>query len=108
MAGITKDRQGGKASLQLDGDVPLRDISVHRFIVGAKPAVDQPEPFYSRVVQSLDGSNPQFQVGVDRIFYEDGNIDPSQGIRDLLYRKRVGSRACPNPQHINAVLQRLV
>ena len=48
-------------------------------------------------VQTLERADPQFQVGIHRILHQDRNIDPFQGIGQLLHGKRVGYGSRSDP-----------
>lgn len=103
--GVTDDGQVGKAAAQFDGNVPLRQVAVDALVVGAESTVYHTDFAYACIVDALHGTNPQFEVGVDRVFDEYGYVYTFQCVGDFLHRKGIGCRACSDPEYVYAVFE---
>ena len=57
------------------------------------------------LLETLEGTEPEVQVGRNGIFDEHGHIHTFQGIGQLLNRKRIDDRAGTDPQCIDIVFQ---
>ncbi len=101
------DGQVGDAAAQFDGDVPLRQVAVDFLLVTGEAAVDGGKPFQSRLVDALQSAYPQFEVGVDGVLHQHGDVHALQRIRYLLHGEGVGCRACTYPQDVDAGFQSL-
>ena len=58
------------------------------------------------LVDAFKAANPELEVGVDGIFHEHRHVVTCQGIGYFLHGKGVGCRACANPEHVDASLER--
>ena len=101
MARIAEDRQLGQTAAQLDGNMPLRSVAVDRLIVLAKSTVNSSQAGNARIIQALQCSDPQLEVGVYGVLDQHGHIVTLQRIGNLLHRKGVCRRACSNPENID-------
>ena len=63
------------------------------------------EALHACGIQSFDGTNPQLQVGINRILHQHGLVDTLKRIGQRLHRKRVGTGAGTNPKNVDIVLQ---
>ena len=63
------------------------------------------EALNASIIQTLQGSHPQFKIGVDRIFHEYGDIVSLQGICNFLYGKGIGRGSRAYPEHVDAIFQ---
>ena len=105
VAGVAEDGQVGDASAQLDGDVPLRQVAVYLLVVGGEAAVDGCHAFHACIVEPFHASNPEFEVGVDGVLHEDGDVHSREGVGNLLHGEGICTGACANPQHVHAGVQ---
>ena len=64
VAGVADDGQVGETPAQLDGNVPLRQVAVDAFVVGAEPAVYHADFADTGIVDALYCAYPQFEVGI--------------------------------------------
>ena len=94
--------------MQLDRNVPLRKVSIEFLVVGAETSVDSAQTLDARVVDTLQSTDPQFEVRVDRVLHEDRHVHTLQGIGDLLHSERVSRGARTDPEQIHAILQSLL
>ena len=66
------------------------------------------QSFQSGAVDAFQGTNPQFQIGVDGILDQYRNVYTFQRIGQFLYSKRVGGSTGTYPKDIDACLQTFV
>ena len=59
--------------------------------------------FYTALHNPFNGTDPQLQVGVNRVFYHHRTIHSSQRIGKLLHRERICRSARTNPEKVNVV-----
>ena len=57
-------------------------------------------------MKSFDGSEPKFDIRIDRVFYHYRRINSFECIGNFLYRKRIDSSTCAYPQDRNISLER--
>ena len=103
--GVAEDGHVWQTTAQFDWDVPLRHVAIEVFAVCAESAMDCANAGYSGIVETLHCSNPEFQVGVDRVFDEHGHVDAFERIGDFLHSERICRGSSANPEHIDAVLE---
>ena len=56
-------------------------------------------------IESLESTDPQLQVGADRVLDQYRHIYTLQSVGDLLYGEGVDSSACADPQDVDACFQ---
>ena len=64
------------------------------------------ESAHAGIVQSLKSADPQFQIGVNGVLYQHGNVHSTQGVGQFLHGEGVDHCARSDPQQVDAVLQR--
>src|SRR5574344_1339495 len=57
------------------------------------------------LIDTLHGTNPQFEVGIDRVLHEYGHINTLERIGKSLHGEWVGSGARSHPKDVDAILQ---
>ena len=57
------------------------------------------------VVDALDGSDPEFEVGADGVLHQHGDVYPAQRIGNLLHGEGVGGRTGSDPEQVDSTLQ---
>ena len=67
--------------------------------------MDGSQPLDTRLIDALQGSYPQLQVGVHGVFHKDGNVHSLERVGQVLHGKGVGRRACAHPEDVDAILQ---
>ena len=87
VAGVAYDRQRGYAPAQLDRYRPVRRIAVERLLIAAEAPVYGRQTSYSGVIYALNGSYPQFDIGIDRVLDQNGYVDALQRIGYLLVER---------------------
>ena len=108
VAGVTDNRKVGNSAAQLNGDMPLGQVTVELFVIAAKSAVDGTQAFQACIVETFQSSNPQLQVRIYRVLYQYRNIHTFQRIGNFLHGKRVGGGACAYPKQVYPGLQAFV
>ena len=106
MAGVAEDGQSRHAAVQLDGDLPHGSVAIELLLIARESAVYCGKAGDAGLVDALQRSYPQFEVGVDRILHQHRDVDTFQRIGQQLHRKRVGAGAGSYPQHVDVVFQR--
>ena len=56
-------------------------------------------------IETLESSDPQFQIRIDRVLDQDRNIYSFQCIGDLLYGERINRCTGSDPQHVDPCFQ---
>src|ERR1051326_6690360 len=105
MAGIADQWKFGAKQPQLNSHFPARDVPERRKLIGVETTMHRHQFIYSRAIEALQGAQPQLQLRVHRVFYQYRNVCSAQGIRDLLYRKRIYRGSRTYPQNIDPVSQ---
>ena len=95
----------GHLGLQCNRDFPHWGIAKVRSSVARKPSVQRPNFPTSGFCNAFDGAHPQLQVGVHRIFDQQGEVCSSQGISKGLHGEWTDRGSCPNPKCGHARLQ---
>ena len=67
--------------------------------------MDGTQFLHTGTVESLQGANPEFEVGVDGILHEDGNVNAAEGIGKCLHGKGVSRSTRTYPKNVDAVFQ---
>ena len=106
VAGVAEDRQGRQAAVQLDGHGPQRVVAVEVLVDRRKAAVDGPDAADAGVVDTLDGADPQFEVGAHGVLHQHRDVRSAQGVGDLLHGEGIGRRAGPDPEQVDTAFQR--
>ena len=104
VARVRKKRQFRITGTQFDGYLPERLISVSGLFPCRKTSMHHAEFLHSCLIQTLESSYPQVNVGAHGIFHKDRNIRTFQCIGDFLYEERICSGAGPYPHHIHTGL----
>ena len=105
MAGVAQYRQPGHTTVQLDGNLPHRHVAVQLFLVARETTVNSTHTLDTSLVYALQGTDPQFQVGIDRILDQYRDIYAFQRICQGLYGKGVGRCTGTHPQYVNTIFQ---
>ena len=106
MAGVAEDGQTGYAAAQFDGYLPHRQVAVDFLVVTGEAAVDGSQTLHTSLVDALQSTYPQFQVGVHGVLHQHGHVDAAQRVGEGLHGKGVGRGARANPQDVDVVFQR--
>ena len=67
--------------------------------------MNDPQPLQTCLIETLQCSYPQFKVGIDRILYQHGEVEPLHGISQSLHGKRIGRGTRTHPEDVHTVLQ---
>jgi hypothetical protein len=67
-----------------------------------------PHPPQTGFMQALDGANPEFVIGIYRIFHQHGYVGAFQGIGNFLHGKGVHRGARADPEHVDAEFQAFI
>ncbi len=67
--------------------------------------MDDSEPSDAGAVETLDGTNPEFNIRVDRVLYQNWYVDTLERVSYLLDSKRIGTGTCSDPEDVDACLQ---
>ena len=105
MGWVVDDRQLWYTATQLDRNLPHRSVAINLLLVARESAVDSTQTLNASLVDTLQSTYPQFQVGVHGVLYEYGHVNTLQRIGDSLHSKWVGRCAGTNPQYVYIVLQ---
>lgn len=108
MAGITEDWHRGTTTAQFNGNGPHRRVAVEFLPITAKAAVDGSQPAHTCLVQSLQRTHPQFDVGINWILHQYGNVRTTQGICQRLHGKGISRGTRTDPQQVYAVTKTLL
>src|SRR5690554_4203358 len=100
MARVVDDRKFRSNGFQLNGNVPHRFVPEGSFFVRREATVNSTQLGDASTVNSFQGTNPQSQIGVDRVLYQYRNVYAFQGIGNFLYRERVRGTARAYPQNV--------
>ena len=90
MRRVTENGQVGNTATEFHRNVPLRQVAIEMFAIGAKTTVNCTEATYSGIVDALHSSNPQFEVGIYGILDEDNSINAYKSVGNFLHCKWVG------------------
>ena len=106
MAGIADDGDIGHAASELDRDMPLRHIAVEMLPISRETAMDSSHTLHAGILNTLYGTDPEFEIGIHGILHKHGHIlpDGSQGVGNLLHGKWIGGSARAYPKQIHACL----
>ena len=74
MTGVANHGKVGITTTQLNGNLPHRKVAVNLLIIRREATVNGTQSLYTRLVDSFQGTNPQFNVGINRVFHEDRHI----------------------------------
>lgn len=91
---------------KFNGNSPFRDIAVNMIAISAESTVDRTETPDAGGIQTLQSSDPEFKIGINRIFDKNGNVITKRGrqrskkIRYILDRKRIGHSSRTYPYRI--------
>ena len=80
MRGVADDGQFGNTATEFDGNLPHGRVTIDGLVVTGETAVDGSEFLYAGTVQTQEGTDPKFQVGVHGVFHEYRNVHALQGI----------------------------
>lgn len=108
MGYIANNLQSGELLHQINSHLPAGQISVFAIAISRETAVDSSNPSDSGFIEAFDGANPEFIVRIDRIFNNNRHVSACECIGNFLYRKRIDSSSCANPQHVNIMKQAIV
>ena len=108
VAGVTDNRKVGNSAAQLNGDMPLGQVTVELFVIAAESAMDGTQTFQACIVDTFQSSNPQLQVRIYRILHQYRDIYAFQCIGNFLYGERIGGGTCTYPKKVNSSLQAFV
>ena len=103
--GVADDGKIRNATMQLDGNLPHGGIAINFLLKTREATMDGSQTLDASLVQTLHGTNPQFQVRVDRVLDEDWDVDSPQRVSQSLHGKGVCSGSGTYPQNIHVVLQ---
>ena len=65
--------------------------------------MDGSQSFDSGLVEALHGSDPEFEVWVDRVLDQYGTVVSFEAVGEVLHGEGVGRGACTDPQDVDAV-----
>ncbi len=108
VAAVANEGHVWKLPFQLNGQLPSGLIAVCAVAKGTETTVDDADLTNAGAINALNGTNPQFHIGIDGVFDQHRDVGALKGVGDLLHGKRIDGRPCTNPQNIDAILQRLV
>ena len=106
VARIAQQRQLRQPAAQFDRDVPLGLVAVDRAVVAAESAVDGSQPPEAGVVETFDGADPEFEIGIDRILDQHRNVHAAQRSCQFLHGERIGRGAGTDPQQVDPRFER--
>ena len=98
-------------SFHLDRDVPQRNVAVDLVAVRAEAAVDKYYLSDSGIQETLQGTSPELDIGIDRILDQKSLrslVQIFDGVCQSLDRKRVCGSAGTYPENVHPGLQSLV
>ena len=75
MWGVADDGQLRNATMQLNGNLPHRRITVDFLLVRRKATMNSSQTLDTSLIQTLQGTNPEFQIGIDGVLHEYRDID---------------------------------
>ncbi len=108
MTRVNKDRELREETTQLNGNLPLRHISIFIRPICGEATVDSPQTLNPHDIESLQGPNPQIDIGIYGIFEQDRDINATQRLRYILHGEGVCGCPCTDPEDIDPRLQRLL
>ena len=103
MAWVTDKRDIGQFVLELKGYAPIGSVAVV-YLDGrgrGESSEDGRNVRNTHLPKTLNGTDPQLQVGAHWVFNHKGDIRPSEHFGNLLYRVRICRGAGSNPEHIH-------
>ena len=103
---VADDGQFGNATVQLDGDLPHGRVAINLLLVAGEAAMYGTQTLHACLVETLQRTNPQLDVGVHGVLHEHGNVHALQRVGQCLHGKGVGRGTGSHPEDVNAVLQR--
>ena len=63
------------------------------------------DPGDSNLLETLNGPNPKVNIGINRIFNKNRNVNPAECFSDLLNGKGIYGSPRSDPQHVDSVFQ---
>ena len=94
---VAENGQCGDAAAQLEWDLPHGRVAIEFAAVAGESAVDGTQTADAGSVDAFHAADPEFEVGVDGIFHEHGDVDAVQTVGQCLHGKRVGRGTCTDP-----------
>ena len=105
VARVGKERQFRETGPEFHGNLPARGIAVSHFLGCRESPVNHAQFLDTGLVETLEGSNPQVEVRVDRILHEHRHVRILQCISDFLHQERIGRGAGTYPYHVHSELE---
>ena len=105
MTGVIDDRQLWNTTMQFDRYLPHRHVTIDLLVVTGETTMNSRHALHPSLIQTLQCTNPQFQVWIDRILHEYRDVHTFQSIGKSLHRKRISSSTCTYPQDIDTIFQ---
>jgi hypothetical protein len=106
--GSAKKGSSGQRARSSMASCQARGVAVRLAVGRGETAMDDTELPDAGAVQPLQRSDPQFQVRIDRILDQHGDVGVLERIGNLLHQERVRRRTGADPQHVHAVLETLI
>ena len=99
MARVTDERDIGQFVLELKGYAPIGSVAVIDLDGRGRrePSKDGRNIRNTYLPKTLNGADPQLQVGTHRVLNHKGGIRSSEHFGNLLYRVRIGRGTRSNP-----------
>ena len=92
--------------MQFDGDVPHGSVAVDFLVDAGESAVDGSQACDARSVDALQSTDPEFDVGIHRVFDQNRDVHTFQRVGQFLHGERIGRSACSDPKQIHSGFER--
>ena len=105
VARVTDDRQLWYAAMQLDRNLPHREVAVNLLVEARESTMDSTQALDTCLIDALEGTNPQLQVWIDWILHQHWYIHTLQTVSQCLHSKRICRSTSTYPKNIDTILQ---
>ena len=106
MARVADDWQLWYAAVQLNRNLPHREIAVNLLVEAGESAVDGTEFLDACLVDALQGTDPELEVWVYRVLNEHRHVYALKTVGKCLHGEWVGRSTCAYPQNVDSIFQR--
>ena len=104
---VGKERQSRIPGPQFNGYLPLGIVPVEDVLRCGKTPVYDSQLADSGPVEPFKRTYPEVEVGIHRVFHQNGDVGVLEGVGKFLHQERVGRGAGTYPDYVHSVLDAL-
>ena len=105
VARVADDRQLRNAAVQLDRNLPHREIAVDLLVEAGETAVDGTKSLDTSLVDTLERTDPELKIRIHRVLHQHRNIHALKAVSQCLHGEWIGRSTCSHPQNIDSIFQ---